>query len=439
MVRFINHEQDDTDPPMTQSRTMSLDDSPATSRPVNRDAHEGTQRWSILRRLLAVVLSAGLTTAIATAQTHENDPDAPAGTDDERGILDNHVQLTFGERFARAGEAYFSPDDSQIIFQATEQPDEGEEESPHYAMYVADILRDENDRITGIDNITRLSPEGTANTCGWFHPTTEGLVLFGSSIGKPTASEPPGYQRSSGRYRWMFPPEMDIVTVHLDQAEGTAASLTTLVGNPNAYIAEASWSPDGRHVLYTSLESNLGDIFALDTRTGRTNRLVSAQGYDGGPFFSPDGKRITYRSDRRNNNLLQIFIAHLAFNNEGTIIGIEREYQLTDNEHVNWAPFWHPDGRHLVYATSEISHRQYEVFIIDADPGNLDGSAGTIKYGTRKRRVTHSEGFDGLPVFDSTGQTMMWTSQRGGDGSQIWVADFIMNLDPAPPTRRYGR
>jgi TolB protein len=264
----------------------------------------------------------------------------------------------------------------------------------------------------------------------------------GSTVGEPTESEPPGFQRSTGRYRWMFPPEMDIVVLHLDDADGTAQPLSRLISNPGAYIAEASWSPDGRPILYTSLESNLGDLFIYDMQTGRTTRIVTSRGYDGGPFFSPDGKRITYRSDRRNNNLLQLFVAHLAFNDEGTIVGIEREYQITDNEHVNWAPFWHPGGRHLVYATSEISHRQYEIFIIDADPGNMEGSTGTIKYGTRKRRVTHSEGFDGLPVFDSTGKTMMWTSQRGGDGSQVWIADFVMDLDPAPgsPTpQRHGR
>jgi TolB protein len=392
--------------------------------------------------IIGTIAAVGLIAATATA-FGQSPPvpgaDAPAWKQHEKGILENHVQLTFSDRFTRAGEAYFSPDDSMIIFQATEVPAEGEEESHFYAMFVADVLRDANGRITGIDNIRRISPEGTANTCGWFHPTEDGLVLFGSSVGEPSESDPPGFQRATGRYRWMFPPEMDIVTVHLDRADGTTASLKPLISDRHHYIAEASWSPDGRHILYTSLESNLGDLFVLDTKNNRTNRIVSAQGYDGGPFFSPDGKRITYRSDRHNNNLLQVFVGHLAFNSEGTIIGLEREYQLTDNEHVNWAPFWHPGGRHLVYATSEISHRQYEVFIVDADPGNLEGSTGTIKYGTRKRRVTHSEGFDGLPVFDSTGKIMMWTSQRGDGTSQVWVADFVMDLDPVPAPRGYPR
>ncbi|HRQ76533.1 MAG TPA: hypothetical protein PK098_11505 [Phycisphaerales bacterium] len=357
---------------------------------------------------------------------------APPWVEAEKDTLRNHVQITFPDRFLKAGESYFSPDDQRIVFQAIEVGAEGEGAEDFYAMYVADVVRNASTgRITGIDKIRRISPEGSANTCGWFHPTDPNIVLFASTVTSPTESQPPGYQRGSGRYRWMFPPEMDIVQVDLRRIDGTPDSLTVVLSNREAYIAECSLSPDGRHLLYCSLESNQGDLFVKDLRTGKTTRIVEAQGYDGGPFFSPDGRRICYRSDRTGTNLLQLYIGELAFNADGAIIGLKREYQITDNEHVNWAPFWHPHGRHLVYATSEVSHRRYEVFIIDADPGYGEGSRGSVKYGTRKRRVTNAEGFDGLPVFDSTGKIMMWTSQRGeGGSSQLWVADFVMPLDP---------
>jgi TolB protein len=368
-----------------------------------------------------IVFTAALLASASLAVA--DDQSAPAWKEAESQTLRNHVQLTFSDRFAKAGESYFSPDNNRIVFQGVETPADGEAASEFYAMYVADVVRDRNGRITGIENIICISPEGSANTCGWFHPTDPDVVLFASTVGPPTESSPPGYQRGSGRYRWMFPPEMDIVKVRLSNADRSAESLTHLVSNNEAYIAECSYSPDGRHLLYCSLESNEGDLFTKDLKTGTTTRIVSARGYDGGPFFSPDGRRICYRSDRQGNNRLQLFIGELAFNDEGTIVGLQREFQITDNEHVNWAPFWHPNGRHLVYATSEISHRSYEVFMIDADPGHR----GTVKYGTNKRRITFSEGFDGLPVFDSTGKTMMWTSQRSECGtSQLWVADFLV-------------
>jgi Tol biopolymer transport system component len=231
---------------------------------------------------------------------------------------------------------------------------------------------------------------------------------------------------------------MNIIRADLSTADGTRESLEPLVTNPTAYLAECSFSPDGRHLLYCSQESNEGDIYVKDLVTGRTTRLVGARGYDGGPFFSPDGRRICYRSDREGTNLLQLFIGELAFNEEGTIVGLEREFQITDDGNVNWAPYWHPQGRHLIYTTSQVGHHNYEVFIMDADSGERSGSRGTTKYGTRVRRVTSADGFDGLPVFDSTGGRMMWTSQRGEDReSQLWAADFMMPLDPPPVVQGY--
>jgi Tol biopolymer transport system component len=156
-------------------------------------------------------------------------------------------------------------------------------------------------------------------------------------------------------------------------------------------------------------------------------KLTTHSGYDGGPFFSPDGRRLCYRSDRRGDDLLQVFVAELAFDAGGRLTGSAREFQLTDNLHVNWAPYWHPAGRHLVYTTSELGHENYEVFLIDADSG---AESGTTKYGTRRRRVTHAPGFDGLPVFDARGERLMWTSQRSADrSSQVWLADFVLPLD----------
>ncbi len=348
----------------------------------------------------------------------------------ESQTLANHVQLTFADRFHKAGEAYFSPNGDRIIFQAVETPAAGEDPLEFYGMYLGDVGRSSAGAITGLVNIRRLSPEGSANTCGWFDPHDPNIVYFGSTVTSPSEGAPPGYDRKTGRYRWMFPPQMSVYRCDLRKTLGSPSSLDLVAGTGNAYCAEDGLSPDGRHMVYSSLESGEGDLFVKDLRTGRTTRVVARPGYDGGPFFSPDGRRICYRSDRHGNHLLQLFVADLAFASDGSVTGIEREYQLTANEHVNWAPFWHPDGRHLVYATSEIGHTNYEVFMIDADPGDLAGSSGSIRYGTRRRRVTHADHADVLPVFNRDGTVLLWTSQRGEGGrSQLWAADFVMEVD----------
>ena len=384
----------------------------------------------ITHRFFAAFAGLGLCAyALGQAPSGEAEPN-PNWQEAEAGILANHVQLTFADRFVKAGESYFSPDDSKLIFQAVELPPAGQAADPFYAMIVADIVRNSAGRITGIDNIKRLSPPGSANTCGWFHPTDPNVVLFASTVKPPVEQQPPGFVRDTQRYRWMFPPEMKIVRCELDTADGTAESIEVIYGDDSSYQAEGSLTKDARHLLFCDLTSNAGDLFIKDLTTGNVNRIVQARGYDGGPFFSPDERRICYRSDRRGDHYLQLFIGELAFNERGEIVGLSREYQITDNGHVNWGPFWHPNGRFLVYATSEIGHHNYEVFLLDADPGDLDGSNGTIKYGTQRRRITHAAKADVLPAFNSDGSVMIWTSQRGADRkSQLWVADFVIELD----------
>jgi len=363
---------------------------------------------------------------------------------EEKGILENHLQLTTDADFYKAGEQYFSPDMKWVIFQAVPLPTQGEEPEPFYTMYVAPVEYNDAGRITGLGNAIQVSPKGSANTCGFFHPTAPGNIIFGSTIQSPSQTDAPGFQRQSSKYKWMFPPEMEVVAGFVPQiATGNRSAsnqervaLTPVTQN-DKYDAECAYSPDGRFIVYGSvLPDERGvDLFIYDSKTHKSNVVVSAPGYDGGPFFNPDGNRICYRSDRDGSNLLQVMVAELKFAEDGSIVGIEKEHQLTNNLNVNWGPYWHPDGRHIIYATSEVSHFNYELFIVDADPGNIEGSDGPSRYGTNHRRVTHANGFDGLPVFSPDGKYLMWASQRVDDPAtkgrtQIWLADFIMPLDP---------
>jgi dipeptidyl aminopeptidase/acylaminoacyl peptidase len=354
---------------------------------------------------LGIALAA-LTALSGGTALHAQSPSAAA----EPGVAGAR-QLTFPDRFVKAGESYFSPDGKHIVFQAIEVPVEGAAADEFYAMFVCDVVRDGAGDITGVANIRRVSPKGSANTCGWFHPTKPSALLFASTIGAPTAENTPGYQRGTSRYRWSFPPETRIVEVDLAKADGSPESLTVLEGDGKAYVAEGSFSPDGRFLLFTSLETGDGDLYIRDAKTGARRAIVTAPGYDGGPFFSPDGKRIVYRSDRKQDNLLQVFVADLVFGADGSVTGIANERQL------NWCPFFRPDGKTIVYATSEVGHRNYEVFeIVLSD----DAKAEPVR-----RRVTEAEGADVLPVFSPDGKWMLWTGQRHeGKSSQLYIGKY---------------
>ena len=319
------------------------------------------------------------------------------------------MQLTTG--FSRAGEAYFSRDGQWVVFQATPAAEQ------HYQMYVA-RLRRRGDEITGIDHPVRVSPKGSRNTCGDFSPDGRSLI-FASTAGREDPAEPPaGYQRQGGNYRWDFPDGMEIFRFDhwqdaVTNAKGGPIDLAKRALTKNdAYDAEGAFSPDGRWIVFGSRRDGDSELYAMRADGSNPVRLTNAKGYDGGPFFSPDGKRVVYRSDRKGNDLLQVFTADLAFDGAGNITGLANEKQLTDDANVNWGPYWHPGGKHLIYATSAHGHHNYELYWMNAD-------------GSGKTRVTFAPGFDGLPVFSSDGKHLMWSSKRTGDNTtQVFVARF---------------
>ncbi len=353
----------------------------------------------------------------------------PAWSELESPLLRDAVQLTFDEDFVKAGEAYFSPDGTMVVFQAVPVPPKGQEPSPHYGMYVARVTFAANGDVVGLERAELLRPPGSASTCGWFHPTETGKVIFGCTLTAPGTADAPGYQRAGSRYAWSFPVEMEVCEAWVPgEGEMMPAVLPRPVFSRPGYDAECSFSSDGRYVLYANVDPAKGDkpdadIWVYDTKTQKHVPLVTAEGYDGGPFFSPDGKKICYRSDRRGDDLLQLFVAELDFAADGSIEGVKREVQITDNQHVNWAPYWDPSGAYLLYTTSEVGHFNYELFAIDVR--DLDAAPKDRAI----RRVTFAAGFDGLGVFSPDGKRMMWTSQRTVEGSgkgssQLWVAKY---------------
>lgn len=182
----------------------------------------------------------------------------------------------------------------------------------------------------------------------------------------------------------------------------------------NVYDAECAFSPDGKWIVYTSKASGNLDVWVMKSDGSNKVKVISPPGYNGGPFFSPDGKRLVYRSDRQTNNLLQVFTCDLAFDAAGNITGGKNEKQLTNDVNVNWGPYWYPDGKHLIYATSKHGHTNYELYWMDDEGGH-------------QTRITNSAGADVLPVFSPDGKYLMWTSKRSKDQtSQVFIAGFKM-------------
>jgi Tol biopolymer transport system component len=305
--------------------------------------------------------------------------------------LKNIRQVTFN--FAKAGEGYFRPDGKAIIFQAAKP---GEDD---YQIYTLDLE-------PGAKPLMVSTGKGKC-TCSYYHPDGKS-ILFASTHLDPALSEgekpdakgakKPAYSRSE-RYRWDFDPAMDIFRANLD-----GSNLVRLTDAPG-YDAEGSYSADGKQIIFTSFRDGDAEIYIMDADGKNPRRITRQEGYDGGPFFSPDSKKIIYRSDRKKNDLLQLFV--------NTPAG-DAERALTNDESVNWGPFFFKDSRHLVYSTSRHGHQNYEVYWLDSQSG-------------AQVRLTYHDGFDGLPVFSPDGRRMLWTSKgRTADKtSQLFIADFV--------------
>ncbi len=348
-------------------------------------------------------------------------PAAAAGPE-EAALLTNVRQLTF--EGARAGEGYFSRDGTQLIFQSEREPG-----NPFYQIYLMDLE-------TG--DTRRLSPGTGKTTCAWVHPDG-GKALFVSTHLDPEAvakQEAELAERAAGtarRYSWSFDPWYDIFEV--PAAGGKPINLTDAKG----YDAEGSYSPDGEHILFASnrhaYEGGLSaeeqailerdpsyfmELYVMRADGSDVRRLTDTPGYDGGPFYSHDGRKIVWRRFTADGGSAEVYTA----NADGS--GARAVTRLGA---MSWAPFFHPSGDYIIFATSVLGFRNFELYMVDAA-------------GMREPvRVTYSEGFDGLPVFSPDGARLAWSTSRTPDKKpQIFIADWndaaahrLLGLDGSAP------
>lgn len=292
-------------------------------------------------------------------------------------LLKNIEQLTTPEMgFERAGEAYFSPDDKMISFQAIPKGENG------YQIFTLDLTT---------RKLTQISRDAKACTCSYFHPDGKKMI-FAASAAKENGPQ-------GGSYKWDLTPYMNIYEANIDGTEPI-----TLTQGP-AYHAECAYSPDGEYIVYASNEDGSMNIYTMRSDGTDVKQLTHTDFcYNGGPFFSPDGKKIVFRADRETPDLLQVYV----MDSDGSHLT-----KITDDDDaVNWAPFWHPSQKAIAYTTSIHGHHRYEIYLISTETGE-------------KTRVTDHPGFDGLPTFNRQGTKMLWTSKRGPDKTcQIFIADF---------------
>jgi Tol biopolymer transport system component len=312
--------------------------------------------------------------------------------------LRNIRQLTFGGENA---EAYFSRSGRQIVFQHT-PPDSGCDQ-----QYLINVDG------TGL---RRLSSGRGRTTCGYFLDGDR-QVLYSTTEHRGAACPPrPDYSRG---YVWALY-DYDIVV-----ADTTGRILRRLTDNPG-YDAEATLSPDGRTIVFTSHRDGDLDIYTMRTDGSELRRLTHRFGYEGGPFFSPDGRQIVYRARYPATPADSAAYGGLLAQGRVRPVGMEiwvmnadgtEQRQVTALGGDNFAPFFHPDGRRIIFASNHRTPgtREFDLYLVNVD-------------GTGLERVTTNPEFDAFPMFSPDGHQLVWASNRHGSRqgeTNIFVADWI--------------
>ncbi|HUR12321.1 MAG TPA: hypothetical protein VM012_13175 [Flavitalea sp.] len=324
----------------------------------------------------------------------------------EEKHFSNIRQLTNGGDNA---EAYFSYDGQYLVFQKT-NPKEG---ILCDQIYIGKIP-------TGNDPfVPRLISSGKGRTtCGFFMRDNKHIVYASTHLAADTC--PPVPDRNVlKRYIWPIYTGYDIFMSDL-----TGKIVKRLTSTPG-YDAEASISPDGSKMLFTSTRDGDLDLYCMNLKSGKTTRITKELGYDGGSWFSPDGKKIVWRASRPKTDaeikdykdlLAQGLVA--PTNMEVYIANVDGSdaKQITHYGQANWAPNFTPDGNRIIFCSNHEYKRgfPFNMYLINLDGSNL-------------QKVSRDNGFDAFPMFSPDGKKIVFCSNRNNGGTRdtnIFLADW---------------
>jgi Tol biopolymer transport system component len=346
------------------------------------------------RLLFAALLSAGCAASRAQSIVSPSLQPEPG----ERHLR-NIRQLTFTGNNA---ESYFSSDGKRIIFQRQEHVDQGCDQE--YIM---------NSDGSGL---RRISNGWGRTTCGYFY-ANDRRVLYSSTFQYDKACPPPA-DRSQG-YVW------PLGHFELYTAKPDGSDLRQLTNN-GAYNAEATVSPDGKRIIFTSTRDGDLDLYTMNVDGSAVRRITHRVGYDGGAFFSPDGRQIVWRAGypvtaADSADYLRLLTARLVRPAKVELWIADADggnpRQITRLGGANFAPYFHPDGKRIIFSSNYRDPRSghFDLYLVNRDGSGLE-------------QVTTHPDFDGFPMFSPDGRKLLWASNRHGreaGETDIFIADWI--------------
>ncbi len=320
----------------------------------------------------------------------------------------NIKQITFA---ADNAEAYWSFDNSKVVFQSNNKAWGVECDQIYYFDVATANMKNERPSL--------ISTGKGRTTCAYFMPGDSTIVYASTHLGGDDCPAEPE-RKPGGKYLWPIYATYDIFVADLE------GNITKQLTHEPGYDAEATVSPQGDKIVFTSDRTGDLELYTMDIDGSNVKQITTELGYDGGAFFSPDGTKLIFRSSRPSTDEEKKEYKDLL--SQGLVAPTNMELyicnadgsdlrKLTDLGKANWAPFFHPSGKKVIFASNHKGNRgfQFNLFMINID-------------GTGLEQISHDSVFDAFPMFSPDGTKIIFSSNRNNGGTRdtnLFIADWV--------------
>jgi len=322
----------------------------------------------------------------------------------EESHFQNIRQLTFGGDNA---EAYWSYDGKSLVFQRTSLKDG----IPCDQIFIGRVPENP----TAPFEFKLVSTGKGRTTCAFFTKDNQHIIYASTHLASSDCPPVPDRAKYGNKYIWPLYRGYDIFKADLN------GKIIKQLTNSPFYDAEATLSPDGKKMIYTSTKDGDIELYILELKSGKEKRITNELGYDGGAWFSPDGKKIIWRASRpKTEAAINEYKELLAPTNmEVWVANVDGSdaKQVTNFGQANWAPTFMPDSKRIIFASNHEYKRgfPFNLYTINGDGSNL-------------QKVSRDKGFDAFPMFSPDGKRIVFASNRNNGGTRdtnVFIADWV--------------